>query len=165
MKYARFEDLPVWKEAVGLLARVDGITAHAGFRGKGDLLDQLYRATLSVSNNIAEGFESGTTEQLLTFLYHARCSAGEVRSLLRVMDQLPAFSDLKSQISGLIASAESVSKQIRAWAESLQNSGIKGQRYLTDADREQQQRRERARAFEEYLGQFRKDGAGRPLAQ
>ena len=35
-----------------------------------------------MANNIAEGFERGTTNELLTFLYIARGSAGEVRSML-----------------------------------------------------------------------------------
>ena len=43
----------------------------------------LFRS-LSVSNNIAEGFERGTTNELLQFIYIARGSAGEVRSMLRV---------------------------------------------------------------------------------
>ena len=46
------------------------------------LRDQLERAALSVSKNIAEGFERGTTNELLCFIYIARGSAGEVRSIL-----------------------------------------------------------------------------------
>ena len=45
------------------------------------LRDQIERAALSVSNNIAEGFERGTTNELLAFIYIARGSAGEVRSI------------------------------------------------------------------------------------
>ena len=43
------------------------------------------RAALSVSNNIAEGFERGTTNELLQFIYIARGSAGEVRSMLALI--------------------------------------------------------------------------------
>jgi len=46
------------------------------------LRDQIERAALSVSNNVAEGFERGTTNELLMFIYIARGSAGEVRSML-----------------------------------------------------------------------------------
>ncbi len=91
MTYDRFEDTPVWQAAADLAAAVFDWVEHPVFRGKGDLADQLQRATLSISNNIAEGFERGTTNELLQFLYYARGSAGEVRSMLGVMNVRPAF--------------------------------------------------------------------------
>jgi four helix bundle protein len=86
MKYKRFEDLPVWKSAEELPVKVYALTKVVAFNMSGDLRDQLRRAALSVSNNIAEGFERGTTAELLQFLYIARGSAGEVRSMLRFCD-------------------------------------------------------------------------------
>ncbi len=55
--------------------------------------------------------------------------------MLCLIERLPAFADLKSEISDLKSKAESVSRQLRAWADSLQNSGIKGQRYLNERAR------------------------------
>ena len=97
--------------------------------------DQLDRCSLSVSNNIAEGFERGSTNELIAFLYIARGSAGEVRSMLCYFERRPALSDFKSEISNLKPLAESCSRQIRAWADSLQNSDIKGPRHLNDQSR------------------------------
>ena len=54
-----------------------------------------------MSNNIAERFERGTTNELLAFLYIARGSAGEVRSMLSFIERRPAFANFKSQISNL----------------------------------------------------------------
>jgi four helix bundle protein len=68
------------------------------FKGRYSLRDQLERAALSVSNNIAEGFERGTTQELLTFIYISQGSAGEVRSMLCFLERQPLFNDLKSQI-------------------------------------------------------------------
>jgi four helix bundle protein len=99
MKYERFEDLPVWKAAMDLVERVYGLTRDRAFHHPGDLCDQLRRAALSVSNNIAEGFERGTTSELLQYLYFARGSVGEVRSMLHVCYRLPELSNLKSQIT------------------------------------------------------------------
>ncbi|HEX8720417.1 MAG TPA: four helix bundle protein, partial [Pyrinomonadaceae bacterium] len=123
------------------------------FRGRRSLRDQIERAAVSVSNNIAEGFERGTNNELLTFLYIARGSAGEVRSMLCLLERLPEFDNLKFQISNLKSQAENISRQLRAWAGSLQNSEVKGQRYLTDKGRRQAQaKRER----EEFMAELRR---------
>jgi len=73
MKYERFEQLPVWQAAIDLAKRIYLLSDKAEFRGHGNLCDQIERAAVSISNNIAEGFERGTTQELLTFLlYRAR---------------------------------------------------------------------------------------------
>ncbi len=148
MKYQRFEDLPVWKDAIELAVRVFALTARPNFKGYGGLKDQIERAVVSISNNIAEGFERGTTPELLTFLYISRGSSGETRSLLCLIDRLPGFEDLRSEISDLRSRAESISRQLRAWADSAQNSEIRGQRYLTDKGR---RATNEAREREEFL--------------
>lgn len=134
--YHRFEDLPVWQEAIRLAEGVYDLTEGAGKRLSYSARDQIERAALSVSNNIAEGFERGTTNELLAFLYIARGSAGEVRSMLCFLERRPALGDFKSEISNLKSTAESCSRQIRGWADSLQNSEIRGQRHLNAATRE-----------------------------
>ena len=135
MKYDRFEDLPVWKDSIDFARRIYELMEHPLFIKKYSLRDQIERAAVSISNNIAEGFERGTTKEVLTFLYIARGSAGEVRSMLCFIETLPAYSDLKSEISNLKSAAESISRQLRACADSLQNSHIKGQRYLNKTTR------------------------------
>ena len=147
MKYTRFEELPVWQDAMVLTERVFAITDDRAFGRKGDLRSQLERAALSIANNVAEGFERGTTQELLTFLYIARGSAGEVRSMLLLAERLAGFAHLGSEISNLKSKAESISRQLRAWADSLQNSGVKGQRYLTEAARRRAEQGERTEAF------------------
>jgi len=158
MKYNRFEDLPVWKAAIDLAKRVHTMTADSTFKGHFSLRDQIERAAVSVSSNIAEGFERGTTQELLTFLYIARGSAGEVRSLLCLLELLPAFGDLKSEISNLKSQAEGISRQLRAWAESLQESKIKGQRYLTEKARRSEKAARDRQQFLEKLRRIREEG-------
>jgi four helix bundle protein len=135
VKYERFEDLPVWQDAMCLAEEVYRLTENGAFRQKGDLRGQLQRAALSVSNNIAEGFERGTTKELLTFIYIARGSAGEARSICCLLERLHDFTPMADPILRLKALTESISRQLRAWAGSLQNSDIKGQRYLTEEAR------------------------------
>ena len=124
MKYERFEDLPVWQAASDLGRRVYGLGETRPLRRHRSLRDQIERAALSVSNNIAEGFERGTTNELLSFLYIARGSAGETRSILLLMERIEGFSDLKSEISDLKSLAESISRQLRGWSQHLQDTPI-----------------------------------------
>lgn len=143
--YQRFEDLPVWRSAAELYDRTDEFIDAAPPRLRASFRDQLERAALSVSNNIAEGFERGTTNELLMFLYIARGSAGEVRSMLLVLLRRPYASNFRTQISALIALAESCSRQLRAWADSLQNTDIAGPRHLNDKTRATYERRQQSR--------------------
>ena len=134
--YKRFEDLPVWNKAADLAAFIFDWTTRPEFRGKGDLANQMQRATLSISNNVAEGFERGSTAELIHYIYIARGSAGEVRSMLAVMERMQGLDDLKSDLLNLKSEFENVSRQLRGWADSLQNSEIKGQKHLNDNSRE-----------------------------
>ena len=151
MTYQRFEDLPVWQKAIRLAEKVYLLTEDAAFQKQLSLRDQVERAAVSVSNNVAEGFERGTTPELLSFLYIARGSAGEVRSMLCLMERLKRFDHLKSQIADLKSLAESCSRQLRAWAADLQESPIAGQRRLTEVVRARGQQQKRAEAFIQKL--------------
>ncbi|HJZ80255.1 MAG TPA: four helix bundle protein [Pyrinomonadaceae bacterium] len=151
MKYRRFEELPVWKDAIELAVRTFALIARPGFRGHSGTRNQLENAVVSISNNIAEGFERGTTQETLNFIYISRGSAGETRSMYCLLERLPEFQDFRSEISDLKSRAESISRQLRAWADSLQNTNIRGQKYLTEKSRRiEQQRRER----EEFLAEL-----------
>ena len=155
MKYERFEQLPVWQASIDLAIQTYAMTAKPAFRRQHSLRDQIERAAVSVSNNIAEGFERGTNQELLTFLYIARGSAGEVRSMLCLLERISAFCDLESAIRNLKARVESVSKQLGAWIQSIQNSGLKGQRYVTEKTRRARVAAEERDSFLEELKQIR----------
>jgi len=151
MKYARFEDLPVWQSAIELAVRMFEFTKNPAFRGQGDLANQLQRAALSVSNNIAEGFERGSTNELIQYLYIARGSAGEVRSMFCVIERMTDFLCFSAEVAEFKALAESVSRQIRGWTNSLQNSDVAGQRHLNDQSRNRYNRKEQQKKFHEGL--------------
>lgn len=152
MKYNRFEELPVWQASIRLAVSIYSMTSSNDFKGQYSLRDQLERATVSISNNIADGFERGTSQELITFIYIARGSAGEVRSMLCLIEQLPSFTHLKSQISNLKSQSEAIARQLRGWVDSLQNSWIKGQRYLTDKTKRTDKA---AKDHEEFLAELR----------
>ena len=148
MKYRSFEEVPVWRDALQLAVLIFELTSQPAFKGYYSVKDQVERAGVSVSNNIAEGFERGTTQETLTFFYIAKGSSGEARSLTYLLERLSAFATLKSEILNLRSRAASISRQLHGWCASLQNSDIRGQRYLTDKNRRMERvRRDR----EEFL--------------
>ncbi len=84
-----FEELWIWQEARAFSKQVwsdfgpDTAARHDyGFR------DQAWRAAISVMNNIAEGFERGTDADFARFLYIAKGSCGELRSMYAVAEDL-----------------------------------------------------------------------------
>jgi len=162
MTYQRFEELPVWQQAIRLADQVYALTRDPAFQRQYSLRDQLERAAVSVSNNIAEGFERGTTPELLTFIYIARGSAGEVRSMLCLIERIEHFAHLKRQIADLKSLAEGCSRQLRGWAASLQESPIEGQRRLTERTRREYEQSRRAEAFLSKLRQFQPQPSSAP---
>lgn len=89
--------------------------------------DQIQRASVSVMSNIAEGFESGTKQEFLNYLYIAKGSAGEVRA------QLYAALDigyLNPETFKLLNSlALSCSRLIANFIKGLKVSEFKGLQY------------------------------------
>src|SRR5215469_1340184 len=113
--YSRFEDLPVWQEGARLYNAVLDLFEQSSRDFSLAFRDQLNRAGLSVSNNIAEGFERMTTAELLGYLEIARGSAGEVRSMVTVVQQRKRLDRHRDQLTSIRQLAESCSKQIGAW--------------------------------------------------
>ena len=81
MKIEKFEDIQAWQKAQELT-----FSTYKLFRACKDFgfKSQIERAAVSVMNNIAEGFERRTNKELKNFLYIAKGSCGEVRSMLYV---------------------------------------------------------------------------------
>ena len=88
MKIQRFEDMEAWQIARELTKQIYTITKEESIRRDFGFVDQIRRAAISIMNNIAEGFERGSNKDFVKFLFIARGSAGEVRSMLYVgLDQ------------------------------------------------------------------------------
>lgn len=106
-----FEELNIWKNARELVKLIYEFTKKDKFSRDYSLTDQVRRAAVSIMSNIAEGFERGTNKEFIQFLYIAKGSCGEVRSLLYVaLDQKyiadEEFSKTKEEclkLSGMIS--------------------------------------------------------------
>ena len=111
-KVRSFEDLHSWQQAIELARDIYALTRNGSFSKDFGLRDQIRRATVSISANIAEGFERRTIKEYVHFLSIAKGSAGEVRSLLRVAvevgyleeSEYGALRDRTMVVSRLIAS-------------------------------------------------------------
>jgi four helix bundle protein len=156
LKYSRFEDLPVWQAAVEFALLVFKFTNIADLRGLGDTKNQIERSALSISNNVAEGFERGSTAELINFLYIARGSAGESRSMLCMCERVPRFANFKSEISNLKLKSENISKQLYGWIESMKNTSIKGNKFLSKKQREKMAFDKQFEEFDLQMDEFRR---------
>jgi four helix bundle protein len=90
MKIERFEDIIAWQKAKEMTVSIYKIFSDSkdfGFR------DQIQRASVSVMNNIAEGFERKTNNEFKQYLFIAKGSCGEVRSMLYLAKELDKISE------------------------------------------------------------------------
>ena len=103
-KFNSFEEINSWQKARLLNKRIYTITDSDLFRRDFDLSRQIRRSSVSISSNIAEGFERNTDKEFIHFLFIAKGSAGEVRSQLYLAFDLnyiteEVFNELLSEIS------------------------------------------------------------------
>ena len=131
-KYERFEDLPVWKEAACLYNDVADFLEQPQVPLTGAFRNQLDRAALSISNNIAEGFERTTTAELQSFISIARGAAAEVRSMLSVVRNRPKLKQHAKTLLTIQTRAESCGRQLGAWSKSIERLPFEGKRRLPD---------------------------------
>ncbi len=114
MKIEKFENIIAWqksRELNNLLFNIFGKHSNFTFR------DQILRASLSIMNNIAEGFERKTNKELTHFLYIAKGSAGEVRSMLYLAKDFDYIdNDLYCELNELIIE---ITKMISGFIKSL----------------------------------------------
>lgn len=85
VKVERFEDIIAWQKAKELTLSI--YTQFKGCRDKG-FTDQICRAAVSVMNNIAEGFERRSNKEFIQFLFIAKGSSAEIRSMLHLAKDL-----------------------------------------------------------------------------
>jgi len=84
-KINSFEDLNIWNEAVRIGVEIYRLADMAPLKNDFKSRDQLIGAAISISNNIAEGFEYNNNKVFVKFLHYSKGSAGEVRSQLAVL--------------------------------------------------------------------------------
>ena len=114
--FKTFEEMEVWRDAQEL-----AVSVYRDFSKVKDysFCDQIKRAAVSISNNVAEGSERTSSTEFSRFLDIAKGSAGEVRSMYRLAVQLGFVSKLIADQR--CAQCASISKQIAGFARFLRS--------------------------------------------
>jgi four helix bundle protein len=84
----KFKDLRVWQDGISLAEKIYLITNDTIFSKDYGLKDQIRRATVSISSNIAEGDERGSIKESIYFLNVAKGSAAEVITQLNIAHRI-----------------------------------------------------------------------------
>lgn len=114
MKIERFEDIIAWQKAKELTISIyNELESSRDFGFK----DQIQRASISIMNNIAEGFERRSNKEFSYFLFVAKGSCGEVRSMLLLATELKKIEKQKAE--KFAAQAEEISKILSGLIKSL----------------------------------------------
>ncbi len=110
----KFEDLIAWQksqELASLIYKTFQELRDFGFK------DQIFRAVISISNNIAEGFDRSSDADFIRFLYYALGSCSEVKSMLYLSIRLNILNNEKAIL--LLSHVSEISKIINGLIKSL----------------------------------------------
>lgn len=119
-KFNSFEEINSWKKSRIFNKRIYLATENSNFKKDFDFVRQIRRASLSISSNIAEGFERNTDKEFIYFLYVAKASAGEVRSQLYLAFDLEYI--IKEEFEMLLNSVTEISKLLSGFIKYLESS-------------------------------------------
>lgn len=114
MGIAKFEDIIAWQKAKDFTVQIYALFENSkdfGFK------DQIQRASVSIMNNIAEGFERKSNNEFRYFLYIAKGSCGEVRSMLIIAHELKKIN--VSEYEALLALSTEISKMLYGLSSKL----------------------------------------------
>ncbi len=114
MKIQKFEDIIAWQKAQDF-----AVVIYNSFNKSRDFgfRDQIQRASVSISNNIAEGFDRMSDKEFVRFLYIAQASCSEVKSMLYLSNRLN-YLDVKTT-KQFVENANEIGRIIRGLIKSL----------------------------------------------
>ena len=119
-KFNSFEEINSWQKSRLFNKRIYEITENSAFKKDFDLVRQIRRASISITSNIAEGFERNTDKEFVYFLYVSKASAGEVRSQLYLALDLKYISEI--EFDELFLKISDISKLLSGFIKYLENS-------------------------------------------
>lgn len=118
-KQFRFQDLEIWQRGAAISGNLfklaDALEGRKLFR----FAEQLRGASLSITNNIAEGSGSISNAEFASFLNFARRSVFEVANMLILLSREGYLANI--EITAVICELEEQSKMILAFRRSLKS--------------------------------------------
>ena len=126
----RFEDLEVWQTARELAKGVYRAARTQKLAREPVLRNQMLRAVVSISSNIAERYERGTRKQHIEFCYFAKGSAGELRSQVILAHDSELLKE--QAFAWLLDRCDKCSRQLANYLQHLQRSQqrIRGTKFI-----------------------------------
>jgi four helix bundle protein len=124
-KIEHFEDLIAWQKARVLVADVYRLTNQKPFSQDFGLRDQIRRAAVSISSNIAEGFERWRRKEFSQFPSVAKASSAELRTQLYIAHDVGYIDE--PTVRTMLENAEEVARIIARLRTSLSSSSTKDQ--------------------------------------
>lgn len=118
----RFEEFEVYQKSLLLAVSVFDLLKNENFKTEFQFNNQLKRAVISISNNIAEGSEYNNNKQFVRFLRIAKGSTAEVRSMLILANKLNLAEN--NEIQELKLESEKISKQLSKFIDYLKASNL-----------------------------------------
>ena len=114
MKITKFEEIIAWQKAQDLTVDI-----YSTFKNLKDFSfkDQISRASISISNNIAEGFDRSSDADFRRFLYISLGSCSEVKSMLYLAMRLKYID--RNEMEKLLSDASEISKITHGLVRSL----------------------------------------------
>lgn len=112
-----FREYPVWKEDVDYATFVYEVTGKLPWFEKKGLCDQLQRAVVSISSNIAEGAARYSDADFAHFLDFALGSAFEVGTQLLIAKNIGYMDEI--QYEELISKLSSIERQLNGLISSI----------------------------------------------
>ena len=123
MNYKNFEELPCWERSRELCQSVSYLINKGDFGKDFSLRDQIWRASGSIMDNIAEGFDDGSTREMIRFLGYSQRSCSEVQSqLYRALD---CNYISQSEFNKVYELASECRKQIKGFRKYLRDYDLK----------------------------------------
>lgn len=123
----KLEDLQIWVKAKAVAVVIYKITANEIFTKDQSLTDQVRRAAISVSSNIAEGYERNGNKEFIQFLSYAKGSCGEIKSQWAIAFELGYVS--LAQKEEVISEINEISRMIGGLIDYLKTSDRKGAKF------------------------------------
>ncbi len=118
--YSSFENLDVWKRSCQLSVRIYNLMKDSK---EYSLKDQIFRSSISIPSNIAEGAERDSKKEFIRFLHISKGSAAELRTQIYIACRLKLINE--NDAMDIVNELKAISKMLHSLIKSISDSKLK----------------------------------------